>query len=250
MNNPSYISFPFFDKFPEILCAFSTRNGGFSQNIYSSLNMGLNTGDDRDIILKNRHSFFENLGINAKHIAFQGQIHSANVKSVSKGGNYQNTDALFTTVSGIFLSVQTADCIPIFIYSPDQHAIAVIHAGWRGALSGVLKNSLTLFESDKKDNLKNLYVAFGPALQKTCFEIKEDVYSKVPEKFLLIHKEENRRYLDLQSCLKTQLTENGVVSENIFINKTCTHCDSERFYSYRRDRNNSGRMMGIIGLIK
>jgi len=248
MDNQSYITFPVFDKFPEIICAFSTRIDGHSIGKYSSLNIGLSTGDDRETVLKNRSKFYERFELNENQIAIPGQTHSTNVKYAEKGGNYSNADALYTNKTNIYLTVQTADCFPVFIYDPIEKVIAVVHAGWQGAVKNILTITLNKIRNDYNVKYENLNVAIGPGIQPTCFEVKKDVFSKFPTIFLKEHPDKSKRYLDLNAFLFAQLIDYGVKTTNIFSDKTCTHCDSKRFYSYRRSGKKSGRMMGIIGM--
>jgi len=248
MNNRSFIKFPIFENHPELFCIFSTRIGGFSQNEYSTMNMGLNSGDNIDIVKKNRKQLFKMLKIDNKKLAIPKQIHSASVKKVTEPGIYPDTDALFTNSQDVLLSVQTADCLPLFVYEPDQKVIAVIHAGWQVTLKGIVTRTLEVLINEYSIQVSNLKIAVGPGIQSSCFEVREDVYSKFPAEFLSKHEDSEKRYLDLQSFVKNQFVSRGVLEKNIYIDSTCTHCDDDRYYSYRRDKNHSGRMMGIISL--
>ena len=104
MNNPSIITFPIFEDRPELFCVFSTRIGGFSRNEYSTMNMGLTSGDNIDTVRKNRIHWFNTLSIDEKNLAIPKQIHSAFVKKVTKPGIYDNTDALYTNNEKIITS--------------------------------------------------------------------------------------------------------------------------------------------------
>jgi polyphenol oxidase len=247
MSNPSYITFPVFEQHPELFCVFSTRIGGFSKDEFSTMNMGLTSGDNIDIVRKNRKYLFKMLKIKEENLAIPKQIHSAFVKKVTKPGIYTNTDALFTNSQNFLLSVQTADCLPVFIYDPDKKVIAAIHAGWQGSLKGIVPKTLALLIKEHAIQPNNLKIAIGPGIQGSCFELREDVFSKFPNQFLKMHEDKEKKYLDLQSFLKNQLVSCGVIDNNIYIDSSCTHCDDKRFYSYRRDKNKSGRMIGIIG---
>ena len=248
MNNPSIITFPIFEDHPELFCVFSTRIGGFSENEYSTMNMGLTSGDNIDTVRKNRKHWFNTLSIDEKNLAIPKQIHSAFVKKVTKPGIYEDTDGLYTDNHEMFLSVQTADCLPVFLYEPEKKIIAIVHAGWQGSLKGIILEMLDHLENDCAIQTTKLKIAIGPGIQSTCFEVREDVYSKFPSEFLSKHEDIEKRYLNLQSFIKNQFNSRGVLEKNIYIDSTCTHCDEERYYSYRRDKNHSGRMMGIISL--
>jgi len=250
MNSHSYITFPIFESYPELFCVFSTRIGGFSQNEFSTMNMGLNSGDNLAIVKKNRKYLFKLLKVDEKNLAIPKQIHSASVKNITEPGIYSDTDALCTNSQDVFLSVQTADCLPLFLYEPNKKAIAVVHSGWQGSLKGIVPKTLESLVNEYEIQTNNLKIVIGPGIQGSCYEVKEDVFSEFPEKFLKEHEDKEKKYLDLQSFIKNQLINQGVVENNIYIDPTCTHCDVKRYYSYRRDKYKSGRMIGIIGFKK
>lgn len=250
MNSHSYITFPIFKSYPELFCVFSTRIGGFSQGEYSTMNMGLNSGDNLVNVKKNRRHLFELLNIDENKLAIPKQVHSVSVKKVTKPGIYSDTDALCTNSVEIFLSIQTADCLPLFIYEPDKKVVAVIHSGWQGSLNGIVPETLEKLVNEYAIQTINLKVAIGPGIQSSCYEVREDVFSRFPDEFLNQHEDKEKKYLDLQSFIKNQLINQGVVGKNIYIDSSCTHCDTQKYYSYRRNKDKSGRMMGIIGLKK
>jgi len=200
-SDPSMIRFPIFAAFPELVCAFSTRIGGVSKSPYNGQNMGLKTGDNPNDVFRNRKSFFGKLGISEEDIAFSDQIHGKKVGVVFKPGIYESCDALITNEPNTFLAIQTADCFPLFFYEPQQKAVAAVHAGWRGAISGIVPATLDLLVEKYRIRIDQLRVAIGPGLQKECFEVGEDVTnadnsstccllpkSKPSEFFLLLYK--------------------------------------------------------------
>ena len=248
MIDESLITFPIFDQFNELICAFSTRCGGHSEGIFSSLNMGNIKYDDPQIVKKNRNLFYSKLGLSEKLIALPVQVHSSNVKIISIPGSVPETDALITTEKGLFLGVLTADCLPVLIYAPSVQAVAVIHAGWRGIVQNILANTLNLLHKHLGVFSSDLYVAIGPGLQKECFEVRSDVFEQFPEDFLNPHEETSKRFLNLSGFVNQHLISQNVPAEQIYVNKDCTKCNLERYYSYRRDGEKSGRMLGIIGI--
>lgn len=246
MKNSSFITFPIFENYPEIFCVFSTRIGGFSKNTYSTMNMGLTSGDNIDIVRKNRKTWFKFLKIDENRLAIPKQNHSAIVSKVIEPGIYEDTDALMTNRQDVLLSIQTADCLPIFLYEPETKVIAVIHAGWQGTLKGIVPNTIVNLKNEFDINPRLLKIAFGPGLQGSCFEIRQDVFSNFPEEYLDEHKDEEKRYLNLQAYIENQLIDMDIKKENIYNDLSCTHCQIDKYYSYRCDKNQSGRMMGII----
>ena len=248
MRDDSYITFQLFDQFEELICAFSTRRGGHSKGMFASLNMGNIKRDDPLIVKNNRKLLYNKLGVFEENVAVPDQINSANVKTISTPGIVPKTDALVTSVSELFLGIQTADCFPVFIYDPEKKIVAIIHAGWRGVVQNILINALDLMFNKLLVSSSDLYVVIGPGLQKECFEVRFDVYKQFPEEFLDIHQDTFKRYLNLSGYLKQQLISLDIPAEQILVSQDCTKCNLERYYSYRRDGEKSGRMLGIIGI--
>ena len=248
MSDDSYITFQLFEKFEELIYAFSTRRGGYSKGLFSSLNMGNIKYDDLTTVMKNRRLFYKKLGIVENAVALPDQIHSANVEIVSSTGIISKTDALVTSTRGLFLGVQTADCFPVFLYVPEKQIIGIVHAGWKGAVQNILTKTINIMVENLGVLPTELYVAIGPGLQKECFEIRSDVFEQFPEKFLDFHPDALKRYLNLSGYLKQQLISLKIPPEQIYVSRDCTKCNHEKFFSYRRDGEKSGRMMGIIGI--
>jgi YfiH family protein len=248
MGDNVYITFKIFDPFEEIVCAFSTRLVVNGEEIQASENEG-NTGSNgshRDLI--NRNHFFDRLKISKDAIVYPAQVHSANFRHVFMPGIVPKTDALVTQTRGLFLSIQTADCFPIFLYAPKKNVVGIIHAGWRGAKGGIISRTLNFMQCNIGTDLSDLHVAIGPGIQKECFEVRVDVYEQFPEKYLIQHGDSTKRYLDLCGFLKDELITNNVPDYQIYVQNECTKCRNDLYYSYRMEGQKSGRMLGIIGI--
>jgi YfiH family protein len=244
MPNNFFITFNIFNDCAGLVCAFSTRRGGFSKGVYHSLNLYLNSGDSPRNVEKNRKILFDHLGIDRNSIATAGQIHSANIEWIAKPGFYAETDALLCREKGVFLSVQTADCFPLMIYIPDSKIVAAVHCGWRGVAAGIVKRVLAACNV----SMHNALAVIGPGIQKTCYEVGADVYTRFDRQYLGLHKDPNKRYLDLQGKITDILLNSGFDRDRIYCEQTCTHCAEDIYYSYRRDGKKTGRMLAIIGL--
>ena len=248
MGEQSYITFHLFDPFNNLLCAFSTRKGGISSGIFASQNMGnLQQGQVHKILL-NRKNFYKRLNISENTVVLPGQIHSANCQIVKNPSAFPDTDSLVTNRPGIFLGVQTADCFPVFLYSRKDKVVASVHAGWKGVVDGIISNTISRMSQVFNVNISETYAVIGPGLQKECFEVRSDVYNRFPTDYLSTHRETSKKYLDLSGFIRSQLIEEGIKDARIYLSKECTKCEKEKYYSYRRDGINSGRMLGIIGL--
>jgi len=248
MAPPSVITFSIFQQFPYLTCVFSTRHGGESTGMYAGQNMGLNTGDDRRIVTNNRRRFFTAASVPETQIAFSDQIHSSNISIADLPGLYRESDGLITKEKNLFLAIQTADCFPVFLFSPHDQIVSVIHTGWRGAKAGIIAKACETIFSGFQIQPANLYAAIGPGIQKECFEVGPDVSRHYPDQFLSLHHDPAKRYLDLAGFIKNTLIQQGIPGRQIEDQGICTVCDRDRFYSFRRDKEKSGRMIGIIGI--
>ena len=146
--------------------------------------------------------------------------------------------------ANIFLTIQTADCFPLMIYIPDSHIVACVHCGWRGVADGIVQNVLKTCNV----SLRKAFAVIGPGLQKSCFEVGRDVFTRFDPRYFSPHPHAGKQYLDLQTVIADTLLEWGFNRNNIYRENICTHCEQDTFYSYRRNGQKSGRMMGIIGM--
>ncbi len=175
------------------------------------------------------------------------QIHSARVVLVQEPGGQGEADALITDRSGFVLAVRTADCVPILIADPDHHAVAAIHAGWRGAVSRIVVGSVEAMRQHFGSDPAALIAAIGPAIGRCCFEVGPEVAAEFAALFPERHDLASKTYIDLPEANRRQLMEAGLKADRISSASACTRCDAAQFHSYRRDREQSGRMVTAIG---
>jgi copper oxidase (laccase) domain-containing protein len=114
--------------------------------------------------------------------------------------------------------------------------------------AGIIENTLERFKSEPAVTAGRIIAAIGPGLQSECFEVRKDVYELFAQRYLSVHPEADKKYLNLRQVIVDKLLQQGVPEEQIGWNSECTFCSAEKYYSYRRDGKNSGRMMGIIGI--
>lgn len=174
------------------------------------------------------------------------QVHGNNVLALPLEGSLEPADAVFTTQKGIVCAVRTADCLPLLFSSLDGSIIAATHAGWRGLHAEIIKETILRMNYDPA----KLLVWLGPAICQKHFEVGEEVF----EQFVSLDemnrnafiKTDNSKYLaDLYAIARLQLSKAGVPLENISGGEYCTFHD-ERFHSYRRDGEKSGRIVSCI----
>ncbi len=244
-------------KFNNINHCFFSKNGGVSQGFYSSLNCALNSDDKKENVLKNLDIISKKIGINTTNLFTMNQVHGNKVVVINddnKHINRVNSDALVTNKKNIAISVLTADCVPILIYDEVNQIIASVHAGWRGAVGGIIEN--TLNEIAKISRNSKINVAIGPCIGKDNYEVGQDFHakfileSKKNENFFLIT-EKNKFFFDLRKYVNSKFEELEVNHiENIDFN---TFSENESFFSFRRSKQvgdkDYGRCISVISLI-
>lgn len=242
----------------------STRTGGFSEAPYDSLNLGLHVGDDRGRVLKNRERLAEAVGIPLDQFTFAGQVHSGTVRVVSDrlrgsgSADQENavadTDAMVTDTPGICLIVLVADCVPMLFFDPARRAIGVAHAGWRGTLKSIASNTVSAMAEAFGSSPKNIMVGIGPSIGPCCYRVGPDVISQVKSvfrgrnDFIVNESKGGEGYLDLWKANLEWLLRAGIERNNIEIAGRCTCHEPGLFFSYRRQRGDTGRFAAGIML--
>ncbi|MEX0720672.1 MAG: peptidoglycan editing factor PgeF [Balneolaceae bacterium] len=226
---------------------FTLRNPELTQSDQQvhGLNLGLNTNENKWVVEKSRRLLLNEIGLKKDEIAFGTQIHKTEVKLVKKGGTYADTDAFVTNVQGLALAIQVADCAAILLGDEDNAVIGAAHAGWRGAVGGVVLKTIQKMKVIGAEP-KFIKAFISPCISLEHFEVGEEVAGKFPEQF--VDRENfSKPHVALKAFLQSQLLEAGVAESNVEVDEGCTISD-EQFYSYRRQKEKSGRMMGIIKL--
>lgn len=207
------------------------------------LNMGHNTGVENHEIEGNINRFLSKNDISRFSLTLATQVHGKKITYVTTGGIYNETDALITDLPDITLGIRVADCAAILLADVQNSVIAAVHAGWRGAALGILPDTLKEMEIRGADP-ESIHAFISPCLSKRVFEVGEEVAEQFPPEFV-DSVSFSKPHLDLKGFLKYQLLNDGVSECNIEMDKGCTLSD-ERFYSFRRERDKAGRMLGFI----
>ena len=183
------------------------------------------------------------LSIDLKKLAIPNQIHSNTVTYISKGGSYSKTDGLITDNNEIILSLQTADCVPIFLFDKKNNVKGLIHSGWKGTKDKIINNAINLMLC--KGSLEsNILVVLGASIHKCCYEVGEEILNYFDEQST--YRINNKFYLSLQEQILIDLSKLYISEKNIFIDKKCTFMDN-KLNSYRRDGKSAGRMISLLG---
>jgi YfiH family protein len=234
---------------------FFTRRGGASSGIYAGLNCGAGSTDQSEIVAINRSRVATALQVPADHLVGVHQIHSADVLTLTKASiDRPKADAMVTATKGIALSVLSADCQPVLFHDASAGVIGAAHAGWRGALDGVLDATIDAMIAlgATRDAIN---AAVGPCISQRAYEVGPEFM----DEFIDLDRENarffvggagDRMHFDLPGFGLHRLRQAGVgVAE---WTRHCTYSDPDRFYSYRRSVHNKeadyGRLIAAITL--
>ena len=244
-------------KFANIKHCFFSKNGGVSKELYNSLNCGLGSGDKKENVLKNLSIVSKKMGVDKNNLYTMSQTHSNKVVIINKNNQdikRVDSDALITNIKNISISVLTADCVPILIYEKINNVVACIHAGWKGAINGIVENTFNKMMRLNENN--NFYVAIGPCIGLENYEVGKEFYDKFihenkkNERFFF-QNENNKFNFDLRKYVNFKITKFDVkYLENIDLD---TYAEKENFFSFRRSRKlgekDYGRCISTIGLV-
>jgi len=224
---------------PGIAHGFFTRAGGASQGIYASLNCGLGSRDDAAAVSENRSRVAARLG--AAHLVSAHQVHGTlalTVESAWPERERPRADAMVTRVRGLAIGVLTADCAPVLLADPEAGVIAAAHAGWRGALAGILESAIAAMEALGAQR-ERIRAAVGPCIGQPAYEVGEEF-----ERAFLGQDHANRRFFARPAGAKPHFDLAAFVAHrlglaglgNTAVLGHCTYTRGEDFFSYRRSR--------------
>jgi polyphenol oxidase len=262
-----HAAIPFFSldvwekEFPHLVVGFSARRKGEDQDCR---NYALHVGGRPDLTVQNRQDLSEMLGIPFAAWTCAEQVHGIEVAHVteedrgrgntSRESAFANTDGMLTTETNVLLTAFFADCVPLYFYSPDLDMLGIAHAGWKGTVGKIGKKVVERLVEAGAD-LRKIRVAIGPSIGPCCYEVDDHVYEPLRraladplalERVAVSHVP-GKWQLDLRKANVELLKKAGVSPEHIYVTKWCTSCDKEYFYSHRRDRGKTGRMVAWIG---
>ena len=234
---------------------FFTRRGGASSGVFQGLNCGLGSSDQSEIVLLNRARVAEAMQVKPKALVTQYQVHSADVVTVSSHKDSgQTADAMVTNVPGLALGVLTADCQPVLFADRDAGVIGAAHAGWKGAMDGVLEATLAAMVALGAGR-NSITAVIGPTISQPSYEVGPEFIERFldedPDNARHFVAGNGDRYLfDLPAYGLTRLREAGVGAAEW--TRHCTYRDLQRFYSYRRSVHakeaDYGRLISVIRL--
>ncbi len=227
---------------PGLIQGFSTRKSG---NL--KVRSFLNSNKDLD-------QFLSKLKIGKGRLVMMEQVHGNQIEIVGNGDQgkvIKGVDGLITSQKGIFLGVNTADCLPLFFYDRQKKIIGIAHAGWEGILSRIGQKMVGEMKERGADPQK-IIVGIGPHIGSCCYLVGDDLVKKFRKEFgnlaKMISQDKKGIHLDLLKPTLVQLIKSGIRRENIEVPLICTACQNNDFFSYRQDNQKTyGEMLGVIG---
>ncbi|MBQ2276076.1 MAG: peptidoglycan editing factor PgeF [Lachnospiraceae bacterium] len=261
-NGVVYLTFPILEQFG-VKHGFSTRLGGVSEGMFSSMNLSFQRGDDREKVEENYKRICNVLNMNHKNVVLSNQVHDTKIKLVTKEdagkgmikeSDIIGIDGLITQEKDIPLVTFYADCVPLFFYDPVKEVIAAAHSGWRGTKEKIGKKVVETMEEEFGCKKEDVVAVIGPSICQDCYEVSEDVVLEFQEVFmeetsLYAKAKENGKYnLDLWKVNSMILKEAGILEKHMSLPNLCTCCNPKLLFSHRASKGKRGNLAGFISL--
>lgn len=266
LNNKDTIPYLTYNSLSEIKFinhAFSTRLGGASKGIFSSMNMAFNRGDDPEAVTENYRRLCKSAGFDFESLTASAQDHHTCVRLVTikdrgvgiyKPRDMESVDALITNEKGVTLVTYYADCTPLFFADVKNKAIGLAHAGWKGTAGKIGEKVIEKMHRCFGTAPENIRAAIGPAISRCCYEVDLPCAEHFialkelnPEKFVF-PKENGKYMLDLPEANRQILIHCGVKPENITVSDLCTNCNSGLLWSHRATKGERGTMCAMMAV--
>jgi len=257
-----FYSFENIERIPFVKHGFSTRLGGVSEGIFSSMNLSFTRGDDPAAVTENFRLFCESIGTDYRKAVISAQEHHTNVLAIKeedcgcgvvKDRQYSDVDGMMTDVPGIVLVTQYADCVPLFFADPVRKVVATSHAGWKGTVAGIASVTVSRMQEVYGCDPSEIQVGIGPSIGRCCFEVDQpvaDEFSKLPfADDTLIHDDGNGKFhIDLWETNRRFLLQSGIKDAHITVTDLCTKCHPDVFWSHRITGPDRGSLAAFISI--
>lgn len=240
----------------EVSHGFTSALGGVSRGAVKGFNLGFRVNDSEESVRKNYRLLECDLDIDLNRTVLAKQTHTDNIrivteddcgKGIVRASDIEDTDGLVTNISGIALVVFSADCIPVLFYDPKNRVAAAVHSGWRGTVKKISARCIEVMSDVYGCSPKNILAAVGPSIGPCCFEFGSDA-PRYFEKKYQTPKSNGKFMIDLWAMISDTIEEAGVLRGNIDISKVCTVCSGGKYYSYRCQKEHTGRQGAVIML--
>lgn len=260
-----YITFPKLAAQKDVIHGCSTRIGGVSEGIFSSMNLSFTRGDNSEHVRENYRRIGKAIGIDETKLVFSDQVHKTTIhvatkedmgKGIVKPRELKEIDGLVTNEPGIPMVTFYADCVPLLFYDPVEHVAGMAHSGWKGTVAKIGEKMVQKMNKLYGTKPENIITAIGPSICKDCYEISEDVALEFERAFpreqveVFLELGENHKYqLDLWKVNEYILTGAGIKRDNLDITNLCTCCNKELLFSHRGSKGKRGNL-GVFMCLK
>lgn len=264
-NHVPYIQFKNLSATGIVKHGFSTRKGGVSTGIFSSMNLNFKRGDDPDAVLENYRRMAAALNMRVEDMVLSDQTHTTNVrviteedrgKGILRPQDYSDVDGMITNVPGIVLVTSYADCVPLYFVDPVRKAIGLSHSGWKGTVGHIGQKTVWKMHEVYGSEPKDIVAAIGPSICQSCYEVSDDVAEAFRANFtadeaadILLDKGNGKYQLDLWKANWYVLTDAGILSEHLSMTDLCTACHPDLLWSHRKTNGQRGGLSAFLSLI-
>lgn len=259
-----YIYYPQLEE-TGVVHGFSTRLGGVSEGIFSSMNLSFSRGDNPERVMENFRRMGDAIGFKPEAVVLSAQTHTTNVirvgykergLGITRDKIYSDVDGMITNEKGIMLSCSFADCVPLYLVDPKAGAIGLSHSGWRGTVGKIGKITVEKMQEEFGCNPKDILAAIGPSICMDCYEVSEDVAQQFKEAYdkeaigrMLLEKGNGKYQLNLWEACRENFLEAGIMPEHIVMPQICTCCNPELLYSHRASHGKRGALASFLMLV-
>lgn len=264
-NHVPYIQFKNLSATGIVKHGFSTRKGGVSTGIFSSMNLNFKRGDDPDAVMENYRRMAAALNMRVEDMVLSDQTHTTNVrviteedrgKGILKPQDYSDVDGMITNVPGIVLVTSYADCVPLYFVDPVRKAIGLSHSGWKGTVDHIGQKTVWKMHEVYGSEPKDIVAAIGPSICQSCYEVSDDVAEAFRANFtadeaadILLDKGNGKYQLDLWKANWYVLTDAGILPEHLSVTDLCTACHPDLLWSHRKTNGQRGGLSAFLSLI-
>ena len=257
------LTFPSLDETGIVKHGFTSREGGVSEGIFRSLNLGFSRGDREEAVRENLKRVAKALKIKEDSFVFTHQTHTVNVKRVYaedagkgfiKERDWSDVDGLITDEPGLMLSAFFADCVPLYFVDPVNRAIGLSHSGWRGTVNRMGRVTTEAMKEAFGTNPADLICAVGPSICGSCYEVGPEVAEEFIVAFggrageILRDDRNGKFHLDLKKANRIILEEAGVEPDHITDSGICTCCYPDILFSHRASKGRRGTLGAFLSL--
>ncbi len=257
------LEYPLLNRTGVVRHCFTTRDGGVSEGIFSTMNLSYTRGDKKEAVDENYRRLAKALQVSCDDFVLSDQTHTTNVRRVTRADagkgltherDYHDVDGLITNEPGLVLSTFYADCVPLYFVDPVRRAIGLSHSGWRGTAARMGKVTIEAMTKEFGTNPDDLVCAIGPSICQDCYEVSADVAEQFQKEFpgkeaeILREKANGKYQLDLWRTNQIILLEAGVRPEKIAVTNLCTCCNPDRLFSHRASQGKRGNLGAFLYL--